>query len=544
MGRALVLASWGLPTKWNEGLYIRPKIPQGRCPRPSEVEYVEERAASRTSLSAVINTVREAGHEPDLVIIGLDTLAFPGSLDRLHPEAVKALEGLYAKAQRGEVGYGDVVEAARAVLAAYVRSYLQGYAEAERAEVVVVPGSGVYRAGGRATAYFHSDLRNAETAVLAKLYEKAQRSYDAVVVDMTHGVNYLASTLYKASEVVARYISAAQRREVCYAVFNSDPVQSNKDRARINIVKLEQIGEEPSLFVGRAAEELEDRLYVMTKPVRADPPILDLDRQYRALSEKARLHNIAQALAYGFGLYIFEKARALSGMADEARRLVGEALAAIYNTVRVEAQKAARSEQEELAVAVERTYGIDPSPVHLAMALDVFAKNFGGLQTDEEGGVDLDLLRGLPLHEPASTILIHEIDEIKERIYMLGGAALPEGLYLDYNHIYELTNMPAIQLRRKIEGERPAPCEGAEESGVVEGQPAGRPAESKREECDLNKRNYIAHAGLERTAICVKVQGGKMYVRYKRRCREALERILAGGTGQPQSGAQPAGGLT
>ncbi|MEM1598917.1 MAG: TM1812 family CRISPR-associated protein [Pyrobaculum sp.] len=505
MGRALVLASWGLPTKWREGLYIRPRIPRGRCPRPSEMEYVEDGVRSRTSLAAIVKTLVEAGHEPDVVIVGLDTLAFPGDYPDVLPDARKALEELYAKMRRGEAGYGDVVEAARAFLGAYVRAYLQDYAD--RTEVVVVPGSGVYKAGNEITAYFHSDLQNAETAVLAALYEKAQRQvYDAVAVDMTHGVNYLAATLYKASEVAALYISAAQRREVCYAVFNSDPVYNDGERSRINIVKLERISEEPSLFVSKMAEELEERLYAMAKPERAPQQMERLNQRYRALYEKARLPQTAQALAYGFGLYMVEKAKALADAANEARRLVEEAQEAMRREVKVEARGAASPSGD---VAIERSYAVNPSPVYLAMAVDVYTKHFGHVQTDEEGGTDLDTLKNLPLHEPARTILLHEISDVEERVALLREyAPLPEGRYVDYNYIYDLTTLSAIQLKRKKE--EPPPCEAGDK-------------------CDVSKRNYIAHAGLERTAICVKTQGGKIYVRYKDKCREVVEGMLAGG---------------
>jgi len=89
-----------------------------------------------------------------------------------------------------------------------------------RLSIVVLPGSGYY-SGYR----FESTLENARFTLMRELYDEL-RGYepDAVILDITHGVNYMPAMTYSTTMTLARALYAARGSPRYVVTLNSDPV--------------------------------------------------------------------------------------------------------------------------------------------------------------------------------------------------------------------------------------------------------------------------------------------------------------------------------
>ncbi len=184
MGRVFVLAPWGDPANWHY------------------VEYVLESrndkvvVKSFTSLTALATVYKGA----NIVIIVADTLANPQASD-----------------------YDSVLRSAEA----YARRYLCGL----EASVLVLPGV-IWQSNrvfeGSATDYYYT--------LLARMLDGATKGepIDTIVLDLTHGINYMPSLALKAAEEAASILSlvkalTGEGDSTELVVYNSDPVIPPRD---------------------------------------------------------------------------------------------------------------------------------------------------------------------------------------------------------------------------------------------------------------------------------------------------------------------------
>ncbi|ABM80564.1 CRISPR-associated CARF protein Csx1 [Hyperthermus butylicus] len=183
-GEILAVAPWGDPAGWT---YTRYRLKAGG--KTVEVE-------SFTGLAAVAKAYPEAR----ILIVAADTLADPAFT---------------------LTGYEDVIDSARR----YVKNYLcqlQGKAEVHILPGVIAQKHRVFR--GKPTDYYYKLL----DTLIKPAWEG--ETVKAIVLDLTHGINYMPSTALKAvEEVAALHALAASLKHskaetVKVEVYNSDPI--------------------------------------------------------------------------------------------------------------------------------------------------------------------------------------------------------------------------------------------------------------------------------------------------------------------------------
>ena len=189
-GTTLLLAPWGDPAGWIYTCYTLPESRESLC--------------SFTSLKPILEGLLKGkeGVYPRVLILTLDTLA---SL-ALDPKGGQAYS------------YRDVVSASKL----YIEKYLCGI----EAYIEALPGaihSGNIKVSGDLRDYYVLALYTLARAL-------AQLRPERVVLDLTHGVNYMPTLTYRAIRETASLVSPmSENGSVTLEVFNSDPVVAFKD---------------------------------------------------------------------------------------------------------------------------------------------------------------------------------------------------------------------------------------------------------------------------------------------------------------------------
>jgi len=503
MGRALVLASWGFPGNWNEVSYYGPR---NLCKDRYELKYdVGRLKLSKTTLAWVLELLREEGWDMDIVVFVPDTV------------------GARYREFKDVSSYGGLIDVVKANVGNFARQHVGDV------DVVVVPGTGQYKADG-GFAYFEGFVENAFTAMLGVVYKRAaSNDYDMVIADISHGVNYMPAFLRDAAWIAARYMSArgvrGGREGVCLVVLNSDPVSKETEGpVRINVVEYAKVRETPPSFVEWIAGELEGEKLYTSAGVAPPEGVKELDRAYKDVLNKANLPVLANALLYGAVLYLYTVSPRIRKALESAKELVDKSLLLLNNEVKFE--------RKEANVYVERSYGLYPYHIYLAMAMDVLSAVLP--QTLEQARdveeVSLAALARFPLREPAATILSNEIDKVKTAVRCLvEHGAVPAGVYIPLSHILRTVEKCCEYSEHEDKSCGKLKCSSECLKLLLE-EP--RLEECKDDVCNADKRNFVAHAGLERNAVCLKVaqtQSGdvEIYVRYRKSCLDKIPSLLA-----------------
>jgi len=239
---------------------------------------------------------------------------------------------------------------------------------------------------------------------------------------------------------------------------------------------------------------------------------------------------LANALLYGAVLYLYSISPSIREAVESARKLVDKSLLLLNNEVKFE--------RKEANVYVERTYGLYPYHIYLAMAMDVLSAVL--LQPLEQARgveeVSLAALAKFPLREPAATILSNEVSNVKTAVNCLPlvkrltGRDMPTGVYIPLSYVLEIYE----SVKRCCErSDKELSCERliCDSECLKSSLEKSRLEECRDDVCEADKRNFVAHAGLERNAVCVKVAqtsgGVEIYVRYRKRCLEKIPSLLA-----------------
>ncbi len=203
---AWILASWGNPLQWREAEYI---LDSG-VGSPSRV--------SRTTLPLLL----EAHGAEGATVIVPDSVAVASiSQNGCVPRGYKPLSSASS--------YSEIVEAARGVVEDWVRE-CAGLSP-ERLRIVVAPAVGFYRAG-RDGPYLRAVYPAILKAAPAEAYwalaalealRAVARAGGRLVVDVSHGLNYMPMELYSAAVYSASLYSMAEGRGTVVTVYNSEP---------------------------------------------------------------------------------------------------------------------------------------------------------------------------------------------------------------------------------------------------------------------------------------------------------------------------------
>ena len=535
----LVVGVWGFPGSWLLAGY-RSLVPPRDPGRWGRLVYwgLGERVDLHSTLVALAKTLLDSGWCVRVVVYGLDSLAAPprrrdpgripgdDEVRRGLVEETNALiDEFYASDPRD---YGEVVGRAERVLRLYVEGYFgEAGLDLSLVDLVVVPGVGVFQLkggdGGFKRYVFRGSPQNTLALLELDLYRRLHTYRPrAVVLDVSHGINFLPVLAVSALRWAVKTYSALEGVEVGVAVVNSDPVESHGQEATLHLVDARVVSRRPLEVLADVVGEvwrLVEGVKAYKMLVREERPpkeLLELDKTVRMVAKKyASLAGTMLRVAdYGLLLYLAHQLtdtdpNEILKDAKKVEELLSKAMAR-------------RVEAGGDTVIVSHGFSLNASgildTIYTLHLLAKMAREAPGLIEEVEGYrmAGLDRLRSyaerVGLREPAKTLLYNELRDLEKRVNLyrkVTGEALEKPT--PYRLVYKALEAQALDLLD--EDRRQDLLKDLEKS-----------AESKM--CDVDTRNFYAHAGLEQNAIAVAVKGDRILVGYHPQCLEKLAETI------------------
>ncbi len=495
--RVVVAASWGSPACWGRARYVLGDPGWGTV---VEVE-------SRTSLLAVLEYAGRLGSVEALVVgvplsAGADRLGGPAPLEVADGvlEAAGALEGSLRDWMRGE--------GIPAGLSIVSLAQSSGVFRGRTAGDGCTPTSASYEFRMPPTG---SPFESFAAALLPRLLEAVAGGDPgeplALLVDLTHGVNYTAAAALEAARLVALAASAALGVEVRRGVFNSDPYPG--PGAGI-----------PRLRVWRV-------YYEVARPSKSAHELARL---------AARLHGRSRNPLKAWGSAGSEDAR-------RASEALSRGIAGWPGTAGIlEALAAAVAFNAPLAVA--SLPALVKAPLRgAARALgEAYREALHSGDLSRSGGRVVVEWRAHPVLDAFKYVAaLSALWEYASRQASLEGLdperALREGVTLDQlGEIASRVDGPLEHVTAREIGEIKVKLAARECGHPLAGrlirQGAGKWVKPKRVDCRADKRNFAAHAGLEKSLVEAYMppewRPGEARLRYIEECRDTLVSILRG----------------
>lgn len=426
----------------------------------------------------------------------------------MEPEETLIFSSWTLAAQKYSGGDLDV-EKLTALSEKYVEEVVEGdgfFPDGARYTIKVLPGVGVFGGKDRVwsfrggLAYYYLGAYYEVYSQLKDFESVSGSHYENVVLDITHGINYMPVLLREAVELALRHYSAVSGRKLTFYVVNSDPVLVENQESHIRLVDRRSIvpressawlESELSIFDPRQSGGKVYKEYIRGRE--------DVTPQYKEIKDRLKTlyeeyykttGNIINVLNHGALLYIAQYMR------EDIERL-GEGLSEVEEVFRLYMDREGqilRINMGEDSVTVE----VVLEPVKwfgaLHAMMDLLYSSYRGVAPKSAEWVELDNLKKiaekLSFSEYVSTIFTTELDNIKKRVKTFAEKCkkdLRKGLL--YMEIYD---------RTRFEGGRVVPeCDAN----------VGKPAKP-------DTRNFIAHGGMEKNILKVKYENEKVFLSY------------------------------
>jgi CRISPR-associated protein Csx1 len=479
---SLFVATWGLPAVWEEALYV---FSPGE---KSERKYC-------TTLIPLLLSMREAvdGGKPDLVIVVLDSLVnkYTPRDQRKQPES-KCYEcyndlSKYIDMAASSSSYTGIVSHIKRFIEEFVKCLLDKYnVELEvKPHVIVAPAVG--SPGGNWV--FKGELWDYQSKVLVELGELClNKPYQRVVLDLSHGINYMPSLTLHLSPMISSILLLAHRelKSVEFTLYNSDPFSSNRPL----VLNRDEVKVDSIHLVHRRIKPVELSRWARSEAAKYLELKKALDDIFREVLGYAKY--LYTSLYYPLPLALYYLTR------EDICRSLNEA----WNKIRRGLEDSVFVNREEREVL--RPITIDPLTLYMYYVARALCKRLG------DHGVEDPLVTRLRereaevyelVHKALHRVVQHELDDIVKKVKDLRGQ---EALY------------------RCLKGSWIRLCQLRAIVGVEK--------DSCAEKIDLyrfeNRRNLIAHAGLLKDIVEVLVEDDeKIRIRYVER-EELLKNML------------------
>jgi CRISPR-associated protein Csx1 len=527
----LVVSIWGFPGNWVPVRY-RVAVPPGDCAKWGKLSswsLGNRTVTSHVTGFAVARSLEERIGSVRVAVYGLDALAAssPPNMQKISPkdsvraECVKELKVFLEEVMRQGPprNYREVVECASRVLNIFLSRYAEEAGiegRVDSAEVLPGVGSFVQRVNGSRLRYV---FRGSPLVTLLwleySLYQLVEKLRpQCVVLDVSHGINYVPLLALLAARWALRAYSALSGNDVSLAVVNSDPVSEEWIESMIFPVAVWRIESEPLRILEYYRGLIGEKPYrvIDLEEVKKAPNILDEVKELeRALSRvDSVLGDVASAASktrtHGTVLAAVTLLLELDkGVLTDLIRRINELLEGLRDR---------RVKIVNDTIYVENLYVIDPPRVlNTLYALDavksllddlgkLYATSETVLRHGEYLMLSTDVLKGfakrLGLRDVAETILKNELHDISEKIESFTKTT---GTSIDTPTPYRVIHDGVERVER-----------GREEKRI--------------EECNPNERNFYAHAGLEKNTIAVMKRDNKVYIGYHPSCLPAVRRLI------------------
>jgi len=484
----LLVAAWGKPLDW----------------RPARYRYAGAEAEARTSLEAVARKLLDEGHEVHGLILVSNTLACaaPSQRSGCAQELSKWPPGL-------QEDYSETMRSIREAVEEWLTRCSGAEALAEmlrgaRLQVEVLHGHGFFdgvRYNASCPDGSPMEVYRAEAeAVLAEALAKTHAG--RLVVDLTHGINYMPAALLEASRTAALSYAVAAEARLELTVVNSEPYPrgtAKPPELEVYTVEHAAYDAEPSDNGSTAVDEAAQRL-----------------RRIAGQAHGKKPHCYTRQ-----GMEHLERlGRKLAPLTKNAKNLLEDGVAsaniALYAMPLAALNQAAQPPENPWGNALELLRSLLKEAVDNTIVTE---DSVEPLLLPKPSAVEA-LLLGAALHQR----LRHAAEELKGRDLAEEGASLEElrRVITHLGSLYEpIASAELSSLERKcLKKEKGA---GRCEIEVGENEYPGLPCIRD----SIDPRNLRAHAGLEKNTVEAMLRGGELRLRYRRGCWQLLRRSLS-----------------
>ena len=488
MASALLAATWGNPLAW----------------RPARYRYGGAEAEARTSLEAVAKRLQKEGRDVHVLILVSNTLA------NTAPRGCDCTRDLDRWPPGLRSSYTETVEAIRGAIAEWIERCSCAKALREllgngRLRVEVLHGHGFFdrtRYLAACSKASPMEIYRAEAmAHLASMLTTVEA--EELVVDLTHGINYMPTALLEAARTAALAYAVAEEKTLSLTVVNSEPYPLGAT----GVPELEVYTVEHTVYDARgtekgspAVDEAAQKLRRVAGAALNKKPYCIAQAQSRPLDELKKLKELRDKLRE------LEEKIIPGGIASANIALYAMPLAALY--------QAAEPPEQPWSQALEFLHRL-LEEINARTRVEVQHRVVEPRVLPEPVVVEAALL-GAALHQR----LKHAAEPIAGRDIAEEGASLEE-LKTVLSHLGSLYEAIA-----KAElGNLKHRCEEKMECAIVT-CPERYPdlGCGKRGESSMDHRNLKAHAGLERNIVEARLVDGRLWLRYRRGCWEMLEK--------------------
>ena len=486
----VVISVWGDPSRWKRVKGYCVELPNGGCFFTASRPY-------RSSLGALM----EAFGGSRVLLFASSTLGDPS------------------------VGcYGDLVDSVYDFVDSLLRAG-EYCSDNSRVSVVVLPGVGRFERG--VVRSFLGGLGQFRVAAFLKTLDfLVEYRPERVILDLTHGLNYMPTYVRLSVFDALTCYSALAKVGVKLLVYNSEPFPEGAEEAcGLNIMLVEDYWFEPRWALGRLYDRLASSFTIWLKPT----PIKSVfGRRLPAYSGDGwrSLYRctakLVKAASWGFIIPLAESVEELSSLGLAALKCELEHFSYLRDC-------------EDLVEVCGSTLRYLFSPIYEAALLLGFAEAVKPLDLKLRrvdggfSGVDLRMLADGLLQKTPLELFKHEWGQIVDRVRLFRCLGLDMSGWRRLKAYTEVSNLrfggksliecmrEAESLGSNLDAEKLMRELGCEVDRAL--------AEGERVD-EAERRNFIAHAGLERNITLVSVRGDDILVKYDENLRERVEKII------------------
>ncbi|MEM3662241.1 MAG: TM1812 family CRISPR-associated protein [Sulfolobales archaeon] len=488
----LIISVWGDPTGWR--CVNKYKVEMSRS---DLIHFYEASKAYKSSLGVLM----EAYPDARVLLFVSSTLGDP------------------------RVGsYGGLVKRVEDYVGSHL-SNVEFCGDRSKVSVVVLPGVGRFKD----SRSFVGGVEGFRVAAFLKAYEcMLEYRPKRVVLDLTHGLNYMPTYVrLSVFDALTCYSSLSKDYRVELLVYNSEPFPVGASYAEELTVMLV----EDYLFDFKSAQaRLYHLVWDVLRNVSSLRPVKSLFGKrlpsYQACDWKSLFNCVKKfvsAVSWGPVILLAEAVEVLSSI--DLERLRRELSRFSYLC---DCEDLVRFDDGVLSYLYSPSFN---AALVLGLAdvikrLDLRFERFdGGFR-----GADLERTAEILLSGVANTLFEHEWSQLKDRLELARVLSLDVGRWVRYNAFIKLgeirfQNKPLLQMLRNVRrGKCMLDFNAVKRDSASSIEAALAEGEAVEE---VDKRNFVAHAGLEKNVTLVCEKNHDVYVKYDERLRERVNRILA-----------------
>jgi len=495
--RTLIISVWGNPKTWEPVKYTVEKKAD-----EENIEFYQAKREYKSTLGALM----EAYDDAQILLFVSSTLA------TLSNKKI----------------YSEVREEVRNIIEGCLNDQ-EFCAKPERVCLKILPGIGKFREDNFEKR-FKGRIDAFRVAAFVCAYKKmVETKPDRVILDISHGINYMP--VYTRTSVYLAFLgyiaSINSQRE--WQVYNSEPKEKGVKELELMLVEDLRIKPEFAIHtLYREFETLSNVNFKLLKSAFGRPPPKYSDQWEKVNRKTIRL---VKTVRNGLIVPFIETAQ---NLADTETELL-----------ECEVKKYSYLEDcDDLVEIRERELKYLYAPDILStyiIAIVNSIKQLKNMKIDTyDGGYCINSLEEISkkfVEKPALTIVENELSQMRSRVELTKLAEVEFNTWEPYNTFVEIGEIRVgeeslltiyreseSKLKEILKKEKEKEKENVLQK--IRSLISKERADDERRRKRPDKRNFLAHAGLERNITQVLLKEGKIYIKYESEKKEEIEEIL------------------